>query len=125
MIDDDPVYRELLTIGLGGEGYQVLLAENGEGGKEILQRETVDLVLVDMLMPLMDGLRFLHWVRKEEELTLPVLVVTSQDNRNLSVEALVAGATDVVVKPVSLPVLLEKLSSLLGARQGEQASRPI
>ena len=48
VIDDDPVYRELLTIALTGEGYRVLLAENGQNGKEILQGETVDVIIVDM-----------------------------------------------------------------------------
>lgn len=110
VIDDDPVYRELLTIALTSEGYQVLLAEHGESGREILGREHVDVLIVDMLMPMMDGLRFINWLRKEAELDTPALVLTSMDNRELSVEALVAGATDVVIKPVSLPSLLKKLS---------------
>ncbi len=71
------------------------------------------MIIVDMLMPLMDGLRFLHWLRQEAKLETPSLVLTSLDNRGLSVEALVAGATDVIVKPVSLPLLLKKLGALV------------
>jgi DNA-binding response OmpR family regulator len=112
VVDDDPVYRELLTIALSAEGYTVLLAENGLEAKGLLEDEKVDLIVVDMLMPLMDGLRFIHWLRKEHGGTSPVLVLTSVDNRALSVEAMVAGATDVVVKPVSLPALLKKVSDL-------------
>ena len=109
VIDDDPVYRELLTIGLTGEGYSVLLAENGVEGKAIVESERVDAVLVDMLMPLMDGLRFIRWMRGDGGSSVPILVLTSVDNKELSVEAMVSGATDVVAKPVSLPGLKKKL----------------
>ncbi len=115
VVDDDPVYRELLTIGLSSQGYDVLLAENGVEGKSLVQSEAVDVVLVDMLMPLMDGLRFIHWMRKEEKSGAPILVLTSVDNRDLSVEAMVAGATDVVAKPVSLPGLAQKLENLFSS----------
>ena len=113
VIDDDPVYRELLCIALTGEGYGVMLAENGQAAKEILEREDVQIIILDLLMPFMDGLRFLNWLRQDARIEVPTLVLTSMDSRGLSVEALVAGATDVIVKPVSLPILLKKISAVL------------
>ena len=113
VIDDDPVYRELLSIALTGEGYGVMLAEHGQAAKEILEREDVQIIILDLLMPLMDGLRFLNWLRQDARIEVPTLVLTSMDSRELSVEALVAGATDVIVKPVSLPMLLKKISAVL------------
>ena len=113
VIDDDPIYRELLAIALNGGGFRVLLAENGLDAQEILGRESVDAVIVDMLMPYMDGLRFLHWLREEQKSPVPALVVTSSDDRNLSVEALVVGATDVLVKPVRLDALSRKIQQIL------------
>jgi len=115
VVDDDAVYRELLSIGLGAGGYEILVAENGIEAKKIVGAEAVDAVIVDMLMPLMDGLRFIDWLRKEARNEVPVLVLTSVDDRALSVEAMVAGATDVVVKPVGLPQLTQRLGALLAS----------
>lgn len=115
VVEDDPVYRELLQMALGFEGFRVRLAENGARAIEELESgasEVVDAIVLDLLMPVMDGLRFLRWLRDDAKSDLPVLVVTSVDSRALSVETRVAGATEVLVKPVALEKLLARLEVL-------------
>jgi DNA-binding response OmpR family regulator len=116
VVDDDPVYREVLRIALESEGYEVLQAENGARALNILKCSRPDLVILDILMPVMDGLRFLQSLRGDLKIDVPVLVLTCVDAKSVSVEALVHGANDVAAKPV-------KLESLLG-RVRELSARP-
>ncbi|MBN1442319.1 MAG: response regulator [Planctomycetes bacterium] len=130
VVDDDAVYRELLEMALEGRGYEILLAQDGSAACAILEREDPDLILLDMLMPRLDGIRFLEWLRQEARRDIPVLVNTCLDQREATVNALVAGATEVVVKPVSLPLLFQKLddmlSSIARARESSRgAGRPL
>ena len=82
VVDDDVVYRELLTLGLQAEGYDVVAAENGMVAKERLSQQEVDGIIVDLLMPMMDGLRFIQWLREEKgDKDVPVLVLTSVDEK--------------------------------------------
>ena len=114
VIDDDPALRRLIRFGLGRAGYEVLTAEQGAEGMALFGQGPVDLVLVDLMMPVVDGLRFLRWLRQEARATVPALVFTSYDRNNAPGEALALGASDVLVKPVQLPQLLERVKRLLG-----------
>ena len=118
VVDDDSMFRDLLSFGLEREGYGVVTATNGADAASILEKTRPDVIIVDMMMPVMDGLRFLEWLKDKARLDIPTLLLTCLDDRALFVEALVAGAADVILKPVSLEVLLEKLSSILGGEMG-------
>ena len=74
-----------------------------------------DLLMVDLMMPVVDGLRFLRWLRQEAKLTVPALVFTSFDRPNLVEEIHTTGGTELVRKPVKLNDLLERVKRLLAA----------
>lgn len=112
VVDDDVVFRELLTWGLKSAGYDALGADNGREAVPVIEKGTPDVIILDLLMPEMDGLRLLNWMKDEAQLSIPTLVLTGIEDRAFAVDALVAGATDVLVKPVELQTLLEKLERL-------------
>lgn len=114
VVDDDSVYREVLRIALESEGYEVLPAENGARALNILKCSKPDLVILDILMPVMDGLRFLQSLRGDLKLDVPVLVLTCVDAKSVGVEALVHGANDVAAKPLELASLLARVKELSG-----------
>ncbi|HKJ65655.1 MAG TPA: response regulator, partial [Desulfopila sp.] len=99
-IDDEPIIRETFRAYLEDYNYIVLTAENGAAGLEVLEKEKVDLVLVDLRMPGVDGLTVLAKVEKDFA-GVPVIVVSGTGEINDVVEALRRGAWDYLLKPVS------------------------
>jgi CheY-like chemotaxis protein len=114
VVDDDAVYRELLLRALSGIGYETAGAENGIRALSLVPAFRPDLILVDIRMPLMDGLRFLRRLREGEHRAVPAIVLTCVDSRTLALEALVAGANEVLLKPASLDLIGEKVESFCG-----------
>ena len=83
VVDDEPEYRLIMRSVLMAEGYDVLLAENGEDGLQKLKETTTDLVISDIYMPVMDGIKFHRTVRATPELeTLPFLFVSAYDDQH-------------------------------------------
>ena len=89
VVEDDDVYRELLAFALSSHGHEVFVAENGARAVELIGHAEPDIIVLDMLMPVMDGLTFLHWLRDESKDETPVLVLTCIDDRAFVVDALV------------------------------------
>jgi CheY-like chemotaxis protein len=112
IIDDDPMLRRLLALGLEAAGYTTCAAANGEEAKAVIQAQTPDIIMVDLYMPRMDGLRFLQWLRKEALMTIPAVVFTASGREDLLHEVQEAGATAILRKPIHIPKLLETLASL-------------
>jgi two-component system response regulator MprA len=112
VVEDDPIFRELLELALTSEGLRIASAENGERATRLLGSSSFDAIVLDLLMPVMDGLSFLRWLREERRSAMPVLVLTCLDQKKLAVEARVAGATDILVKPVALTKLVSRIRSL-------------
>lgn len=112
LVEDDKAIQQLLAAMLQLEGYETLTADNGLKAIEILQKESVDIIVCDMMMPYMDGMRFIRWLREEQKMTLPVMVLTSVHDEKIREEIFKAGATDIVYKPVALTTLCEKLKNL-------------
>lgn len=113
VIDDDATMRMLLKMGLRSHDYDCLTAENGRVAQELLETHRPDLILVDLLMPVMDGLSFLHWLRKTARNKTPVLVFTNMNTPNITQEALASGANAFACKPLHLRELLEVMSQLV------------
>ena len=117
IVDDSPDLRSLLSMGLDMAGYQTATAENGAAAMPLVERETFDLILLDLHMPVMDGLHFLEWLRGKARIMVPVLVFTSSDvdDNELAMRERVqaAGATDLLPKPAQLPVVLERVARLI------------
>ena len=112
VVDDDEDFLSLLFIYLSRAGYEMLKAKNGLEAIEILKDHDVDMLIIDLMMPMMDGLRFLHWFRKEEKKALPVIVLTATEKDVIETSALEAGATAVLYKPIKGPEILDKLRQL-------------
>lgn len=121
VIDDDEVLREMLVANLEEEGYDVVAAPNGAEAMPILRSGAFDAILVDLVMPRMDGLRFLKWLRGEATSAVPALVFTGSfdSRRDIRQEALAAGATELIFKPVDIPDLLAALARLFGPGGGD------
>ena len=119
VIDDDTAVLNVLRIGLHVRGYQVLTAQNGLEALEVLEIERVDLVIVDLMMPVMDGMAFLKSVRNKLKLGVPVVVLTGVDRRGVADELIQSGASVVLHKPVQFEVIETALKDLWSRVRGE------
>jgi len=117
LVDDDPLILQLLQHFLENEGYQVYTAESGAEGLEIAQLNMPDLVILDLLMPVMDGFETCRRLREMD--VQNILVVSNQRNERNIIRALNMGADAYLYKPFELYVLLAKIRSLL-RRAGQQ-----
>lgn len=112
IIDDDRFFIKLMNIILSQEGYDVVTACHGKDAIKILTKETVDLIVVDLMMPEMDGIEFLYWLRQEAKLSTPTLVQTGMAKASIEAEAMAAGATAFIYKPLKAPDLIAKIKEL-------------
>lgn len=101
VVDDEPANRKLLADLVAREGYEALTAAGGAEALARLAREPVDLVLLDIMMPGVDGMAVLAELQKQQRLpALPVVVVTAHEDRKVRIDALTAGAIDFLAKPI-------------------------
>ncbi|TCW62633.1 sigma-54 dependent transcriptional regulator [Treponema sp. J25] len=108
VIDDERNLRESLKLYLEGEDFRVLLAPTGEAGKDVLEKERCDVVVVDLKMPGMSGLDFLHWM-KESGPAIPLIMMSAHGDIQDAVEAMKGGAADYLVKPFHPEELVVRL----------------
>lgn len=114
VVDDDPGHRELLSRRLVQQGFTVRTAEGGAEALERLRRESFDLLLLDVLMPDMDGSQVLAALKAESAWRdLPVIVLSALDEQDSVVRCLLAGAEDYLAKPVNTVLLRARLSACL------------
>lgn len=114
MIDDDKNLRNILGIYLDMAGYQVYHASNGEEGKEQLNNLAPDLIILDMVMPVLDGMGFLRWRNQEAKLDVPVLVLTGLTKPEIKSQALELGALEVIFKPNYPEQFIEVIKKIIG-----------
>src|SRR5437016_3068774 len=119
VVDDEPAVRRALERALRLENYDVALAADGEEALDALATEPVDAVILDILMPRLDGLEVCRRMRKAGDRT-PVLILTARDAIDDRVEGLDVGADDYLVKPFALRELQARLRALL-RRSGDGA----
>jgi two-component system response regulator MprA len=115
VVEDEPKVREALVRALRLAGYRVALAADGEQALQVFQREHPDVVVLDVLMPRLDGLEVCRRLRAAGEGT-PVLMLTARDAIDNRVEGLDAGADDYLVKPFALEELKARLRALTRRR---------
>jgi two-component system, chemotaxis family, chemotaxis protein CheY len=109
-VDDSATIRELLLSELSGLGYRVTQAEDGIDGLEMLSVEQPDLIITDITMPRMDGIRFIQNVRGDERYkATPILVLTTESDPDIKDRAKRAGATGWIVKPFDPRKLAEAI----------------
>lgn len=112
VVDDEPALREALQSSLEFEGYRVGVASDGQAALEALERDPYELVLLDVMMPRLDGLTACRRLRAAGN-HLPVLMLTARDAVGDRVSGLDAGADDYLVKPFELDELLARVRALL------------
>jgi two-component system response regulator MprA len=112
VVDDEPAVRDSLERALRLEGYEISLAEDGEQALAALSQDGTDAVVLDVMMPGLDGLEVCRALRARGD-RIPVLMLTARDAVSDRVAGLDAGADDYVVKPFALDELLARLRALL------------
>ena len=118
VVDDDSSVTSVLKRGLGYEGYTVDVASTGKEGMEIARQRSPDLVILDIMMPGIDGLEVCRRLRSVDE-KLPILMLTAKDAVSDQVLGLETGADDYIVKPFVFEVLLARVRALLRRREPE------
>jgi two-component system response regulator MprA len=119
VVDDDPDVRDSLGRALRCAGYEVTTAVHGADALDALARRPVDLIVLDVLMPIVDGFDACRRLRMRGDDT-PVLVLTARDAIDDRVTGLSAGADDYLVKPFALRELLARVSALLRRSQSRR-----
>ncbi|WP_319453809.1 MULTISPECIES: response regulator transcription factor [unclassified Mycobacterium] len=112
VVDDDRAVRESLRRSLSFNGYSVELAQDGQEALDLITRERPDAVVLDVMMPRLDGLEVCRRLRSSGD-DLPILVLTARDSVSERVAGLDAGADDYLPKPFALEELLARMRALL------------
>ena len=111
--DDEPITRMLVKLLLQGETYEVLEASTGRQAVDIAKRECLDLLVIDLNMPEMDGYQAIEHVRRELALaTMPIIVLTSDDGPGVERRVLDLGADDYIMKPFDAEVFLSRVNAV-------------
>ena len=112
IVDDDPINRDLLTRHLTARGYRALSMEHGQWALEILETEQVDLILLDLDMPKMNGYETLERLKADPQLaTIPVIVVSAADASDVVIRCVRLGAQDYIAKPLDPAVLSARVAA--------------
>lgn len=114
IVEDDEKLARFVELELLHEGYEILKADNGRTGLEIAEKGEVDLVLLDIMIPQINGLEVLRRIRKTSD--LPVIMLTARDAVMDKVSGLDAGADDYITKPFAIEELLARIRTALKKR---------
>ena len=124
VVDDDEHNRDLLCRRLERKGYVTSAAASGQEALALMQQQAFDLVLLDIMMPELDGTAVLKMIRQTFTATqLPVIMVSAKDESEDIVGALSLGANDYVTKPIDFPVVFARIHAQLSRKQAEEALR--
>jgi DNA-binding response OmpR family regulator len=118
VVEDETKLAHVIARGLSAQGYQVLLAETGDDGIVLVRGEPIDFVLLDVVLPDLDGHAVLAEIRRLRP-ELPVIMVTARDDVSSKISALDGGADDYVTKPFNFDELLARVRAL--TRRADQA----
>jgi CheY-like chemotaxis protein len=122
-VEDNEVNRRVVKEMLRAGGVEMAEAEDGFVGLEMINTQAFDLVLMDLRMPVMDGLTAIRHIRArdDDKASVPVIVVTADDGPSIDADCRRAGADDVIHKPVSMTALFGAIGALMTRRGGEAA----
>ncbi len=112
IVDDDDILRKALTTGLRGEGFDVISSDSAENASDVLNRISVDAIILDRMMTGMDGLTFLRALRGAGN-TTPVLMLTALSGPENAIAGLSDGANDYLAKPFQVRELILRLNNII------------
>ena len=114
LVDDEPDFVETVEFFLSGSDYQVFVAKNGKKALEQVKMNKPDLVLLDVMMPEMDGLEACKRLKNDPTTnSIPIIMLTAKGRKEDVVDAIAAGANSYIVKPFNLSDLLERIEKTL------------
>ena len=120
VVEDDSSIVIGLREKLGMDGYNVVVAVDGEAARDCLADARPDLVILDLMLPKLDGLSVLRWLRRRYP-DLPVLILSAKGREEDKVEGLRIGADDYLAKPFGLKDLMARIEALLRRARGGEA----
>ncbi len=114
VVDDERDLLDLIEYNLKKEGFKVLKAENGEEGINKAKEHRPDLILLDIMMPKMDGLEAVEIMRKDEDLKkTPIIFLTARSDEKTEIDGLNKGGDDYITKPISTTKLVSRIKAVL------------
>ena len=114
LVDDDTEIVDSVSYALQGDGYEVVVARDGNQGLALAERENPDLMILDMMMPKRSGFLVLEKLRRVHTTPLPVIMITGNEGSRHKAYAELLGVSDYLRKPFEMPKLLESVRRLLG-----------
>jgi len=126
IIEDDPAIQELLSHTMSKEGWKLLQAKTGEEGLKLLKTKTVSCILLDIMLPGIDGFKVIKKIKETEEYrNIPVIMTTARGEEADIVTGLELGADDYVVKPYSPKVLIARIRAGLRRQEDNISSSSV
>ena len=116
IVEDEPDIQELLAAYLRDAGYEIAIAEDGVEAMTQFQKGTFDLILLDLMLPKIDGFGVCEMIRRESN--VPILMLTALDGEQEQLRGFQLEIDDYVTKPFSMPVLLQKIRAILRRTTG-------
>jgi DNA-binding response OmpR family regulator len=124
LVDDEELNRDMLARRLEFHGYVVTSVESARDALALLGQQSFDLVLLDVMMPEVNGMQVLQRIRAEHTpAELPVIMVTARTQSEDLVEAFQLGANDYVTKPVDMPIALARIATQMSLKRAQAALR--
>ncbi|MDE7193172.1 MAG: response regulator transcription factor [Oscillospiraceae bacterium] len=118
IVEDNADYRELLVSFLENEKYEVTAAENGEAAVELMDKIVFDLIILDLMLPGMDGYEVCRRIREKSE--VPVIMLTALDSEIHQMKGYILHIDDYITKPISMPLLMHKVEAVLRRTMPDQ-----
>jgi DNA-binding response OmpR family regulator len=118
VVEDEATLRDTLALNLRAEGFEVLTAPDGETGLQLAREQAPDLLILDLMLPKLDGLSLCRILRRSSD--IPILMLTARGTEMDRITGLETGADDYVVKPFSLGELLARVRALLRRTRSER-----
>jgi two-component system OmpR family response regulator len=121
--DDEPALRSLLKTNLTFEGFETVTASNGQEALERIKEEAPDVVLLDVMMPVMDGWRVLEELSKNENRHTKVILVTAKASSEAQLQGWELGCDEYLTKPFDLDVMIERIVEVTNRDQASTVER--
>lgn len=114
LVEDSDAISKLVKYKLSNEGFEVIVVSNGENAFSVVQNEKPDIVILDFMLPIKDGLTILKEIKESEDTkNIPVIMLTTNSEEDLILKCFEAGASDYITKPFSTPVLLARIKKFI------------